>query len=245
MFCKWCGSQLVSNASFCTQCGGKVKPTPLALPPDAKRTSTQLRAFFLRNEQRDDAGALESWNLDPLPIVEEKLDRVTQKLAEEIKQSIWINVRGYIPGDKLVLVNSSEPEVFNGEIPTGDILNEMYSLYGGCGITGQNDNAILNEAGEHETRGFEGLPMSIGDLVALMPLKQNNISSDHFPNSATNGWACFDSETRFFQKTDFGFVRAEIDDTTVIWSDGDMNCTLAGAQHASNLLALADRFPSV
>jgi hypothetical protein len=289
MFCKWCGVQLVTDASFCTQCGGKVKPTPLASLPAAKYTCTiearLIKAFFLRNEQRDAAGELGKLTLDAALYLdpqtafeqrqaaceryEEELEKKVvswlidnrkrplsdlivcnppktykdvEEMMEEIRQSLWIRCRGYIPGDVLVLVNS-EPEVFAGETPTSDIANKMFSLYSGCEPFEWSSPFPCRglDINEHdEKREFEGATMNIGDLVALMPLKQNSMPNDRFPDSATNGWACFDSQTSVFQKTDFGFVRAELNDQTVIWSDG-MNCTLAGAQSAWELIEMAGR----
>lgn len=100
-------------------------------------------AFYLRNEQTDADGRMAKWDFKPNW-------RELMDAGEPTK-------RGYVAGDKLVLVND-KPEVFNSiedeNLTDIEIAEAMFSLY--------------NRKGFGEEHEFAGPSMSEGDLVVLV-----------------------------------------------------------------------------
>jgi hypothetical protein len=107
------------------------------------------KAYYLRNEQETAEGY--PAKSKPLP-----------NALELIKAGKEYN-RGYVPGDKLVLVND-KPEIFNEiedeNLTDIQIAETMFSLY--------------NRKGFGDEREFAGPSMSVGDLVVL--ICQNSVT---------------------------------------------------------------------
>jgi hypothetical protein len=104
-------------------------------------------AYYLRNEQEDSEGRMAKW--DFLPNWRELMDA-----GEDSK-------RGYVAGDKLVLVND-KPETFNStedeNLTDIEIAEWMFALY---------------NRGSGREREFAGPSMSVGDLVVLVGVWSN------------------------------------------------------------------------
>ena len=112
-----------------------------------------VKAYYLRNEERDAEDRMAKDGF--LPNWRELMD------AGEDSH------RGYVPGDKLVVVND-KPETFNStkdeNMTDIEIAETMFSMY--------NRKGYYDEAGTQKIdpneREFAGPSMSVGDLVVMV-----------------------------------------------------------------------------
>lgn len=117
------------------------------------------KAFYIRNEQKDTEGRMSKATFLPN----------WKELIEAGKDAH----RGYVSGDKLVLVND-KPEFFNQNesenLTDINIAERMFSMYNRKGVNDEGVNLDPNE------REFAGPSMSVGDLVVLVGVTSSDVT---------------------------------------------------------------------